>query len=78
MLDEYKLKDPILKRIARIVDEADTLQDATVESTAPGLDRICRGIRITCHDDQTALNRGELIYNALYASLEAEHETADL
>src|SRR5690242_7667638 len=31
MLDEYKLNDPILRRIARIIDEADTVQEVSVE-----------------------------------------------
>ncbi|MGH2523358.1 MAG: chromate resistance protein ChrB domain-containing protein, partial [Anaerolineales bacterium] len=66
------LKDPILLRIAQIVDEADVVQDAAVEATAPGLDLICRGIRRTSPDDRTALERGMLIYDALYAQLAAE------
>jgi hypothetical protein len=71
-LDEYKLADPVLRRIARIVDEADTVQEALVETTAAGLDLICRGIRRTSPDDHVALTRGELIYEALYAELAAE------
>src|ERR1041384_3113071 len=46
-LREYQLTDPVLQRIARIVDEADVVQEATVEAAAPGLDLICRGIRRT-------------------------------
>src|SRR5579859_197635 len=69
LLDEYKLDDPILKRIGRIVQEADVVQEATVEVAAPGLDLICRGIRRTSSDDQIALDRGALIYEALYAEL---------
>lgn len=72
MLREYDLKDPILQRIARIVDEADVVQEINVEPIAPGLDFICRGIRLTSPDDTTALERGALIYDALYAQLKAE------
>src|SRR5215213_436927 len=72
MLREYQLKDPILHRIARIVDEADVVQEVTVEPVAPGLDFICRGIRLTCADDQHTFDRGALIYDALYAQLAAE------
>src|SRR5574341_2516313 len=71
-LREYNLKDPLLQRIARIIDEADVVQEVTVESFAPGLDFICRGLRLTSPDDQTALERGWLIYEALYAQLAAE------
>jgi hypothetical protein len=73
-LREYDLKDPILQRIARIVDEADVVQEAAVEPAAPGLDLICRGLRLTSPDDQTAVERGALIYEALYAQLAAEPE----
>jgi len=72
LLDEYKLDDPVLKRIARIVDEADTVQEACVESAAAGLDLICEGIRRTSPSDDVALERGAMIYEALYAQLTAE------
>jgi hypothetical protein len=72
ILKEYDLKDPLLLRIAGIVDEADVVQEVTVEPVAPGLDFICRGIRLTSPDDATALERGRLIYEALYAQLAAE------
>jgi hypothetical protein len=71
-LKEYRLKDPVLDRIAQIVDEADVVQEAAVEPSAPGLDLICRGIRRTSPDDQTALERGALVYEALYAELAEE------
>lgn len=71
-LREYKLTDPILTRIARIVDEADTVQPVSLEPIAAGLDVICEGIRLTSPDDETALIRGELIYDALYARLALE------
>ncbi len=69
LLKEHKLKDPILLRIAQIVDEADVVQEAQVEAIAPGLDTICRGLRQTSPDDETALRNGALIYDALYAQL---------
>jgi hypothetical protein len=75
ILDEHQLGDPILRRIARIVDEADTVQEASVEPAAAGLDLICRGIRRASPDDHAALQRGELIYDALYAELASEEGT---
>ena len=71
-LREYKLKDPILRRMARIIDEADVVQEAAIEPIAPGLDFLCRGLRRISPDDQTALERGALLYDALYAQLAAE------
>jgi hypothetical protein len=73
MLDAYDQKDPVLRRIARIVDEADIVQEVAVEPTAPGLDAICRGIRLVSPDDAAALERGSMIYDALYAQLSIEN-----
>jgi hypothetical protein len=72
ILREYKLDDPVLHRLARIIDEADTVQEVKVEPIAPGLDQICEGLRMTSPDDLTALARGALVYDALYARLAAE------
>ncbi len=69
---EYNLTDPLLHRIARIIDEADVVHEVMLEPAAPGLDLICRGIRRTSPDDMTALERGALIYDAFYAELAAE------
>ena len=72
ILEQRQITDGVLDRIARIIDEADTIQEVHVEPAAPGLDRICEGIRLTSPDDQTALDRGALVYDALYARLAAE------
>lgn len=72
MLRHFKLIDPVLERIGRIIDEADTVQDQSLEPAAPGLDLICRGIRLTSPDDDTALRRGATVYDALYAALRDE------
>lgn len=69
---EYELEDPIVRRIAQMVDEADVTQEVMVEPAAPGLDLICRGIRRTSPDDRVAIERGSLIYDALYAQLGAD------
>jgi hypothetical protein len=61
--------DPVLRRLARLVDEADVPQDVAVEAAAPGLDLSCRGLRRTSPDDATAFERAALIYDALYAEL---------
>lgn len=74
-LREYKLTDPVLARIARIIDEADTVQEVLLEPASAGLDLICEGTRLTSPDDETALARGELIYDALYARLTQETRT---
>jgi hypothetical protein len=72
MLREYNLHDPVLQRIARVVDEADTVQDVMLEPAAPGLDVICQGMRLVSPSDLVTLERGRLIYDALYAQLNVE------
>ena len=69
LLQEYGLKDPVLDRIARMIDEVDEVQEALVEPAAYGLDLICRGLRLTSPNDWVALERGSLVYEALYAQL---------
>jgi len=72
LLNEQDLPDPILKRIAQMVDEADEVQEVTLEPAARGLDLICRGLRQISRDDFEALERGSLIYDALYAQLQSD------
>jgi hypothetical protein len=72
LLNENKLNDPILTRMAQIVDEADEVQEVTLEPAALGLDLICRGLRQISKDDFEAMERGSLIYDALYAQLKLD------
>ena len=72
LVAEFRLTDPVLSRIARIVDEADTVQSVALEPAAPGLDLLCDGIRLISPSDQAALERGAILYDALYAKLAAE------
>jgi hypothetical protein len=72
LLIEQKLQDPLLKRIAQMIDEVDEVQQVTVEPAGLGLDLICRGMRQISKDDFEALERGSLIYDALYAQLKSD------
>jgi hypothetical protein len=72
MLKEYELKDPLLARIARLIDEADEVQEVVLEPGAYGVDLICRGIRLISPDDLTALEKSRLIFEALYAQLKVD------
>lgn len=72
LLEQFKLADAVLRRIARMIDEADVVQEASLEPAAAGLDLICRGLRRVSQSDSEALGRGFVIYDALYAQLIAE------
>jgi hypothetical protein len=69
LLKENKINDRTLTRIAQMVDEVDEVQEVTVEPAAIGLDLICRGLRQISKDDFEAMERGHLIYEAIYAEL---------
>jgi hypothetical protein len=73
-LREFHLADAVMDHIAQIVDEADVVQEANIEPAAPGLDSICRGLRRISKDDQDALERGRVVFDALYAELSAENK----
>jgi hypothetical protein len=75
ILHDYKLLDPILQHIARIIDEADSVQEVTLEPIAAGLDVLCHGLRKISPDDITAIKHGQLIYEALYTQLSTEEES---
>jgi hypothetical protein len=71
-LSAYDLRDPVLARVARIVDEADTVQEVELEPAAAGVDLICRGLRRISPDDHAAVELGLTLYDALYTQLESE------
>jgi hypothetical protein len=77
LLQMQNLQDPILKRIAQMVDEADEIQEVTLEPAALGLDLICRGLSRISRDDFEALERGSLVYDALYAQLKSDSTPAN-
>jgi hypothetical protein len=72
LLKHFELQDPVLHRIARIIDEADTVQPVRVEPASTGLDKICEGLRLISDCDATALVHGRIVYDALYARLAQE------
>lgn len=69
LIKEYNLTDPVLIKIAKIIDGADCVNDVTPEPESFGLEAICLGIRQVCDSDHVALDKGALIYDALYAYL---------
>lgn len=72
LLKEYNLDDPVLARIAQMIDEVDEIQEVMIEPAAHGLDLICRGLRQISRDDFEAMERGALVYDALYAQLKVD------
>jgi hypothetical protein len=66
ILDHYRLKDPALLRLARIVRAADTGTFAE-EPVAAGLEAVATGYSLRFPDDQENLRRQFEVYDSLYA-----------
>lgn len=69
LIQHHNLTDPILFRIARIIDEADTVQTVKLEPAAAGLDLICEGLCLNSNSDLEAIESGTIVYDAIYARL---------
>ncbi len=74
LLKEFNLTDPVLARIAKIIDGADCINDIVAEPESYGLEAICRGIQLVTQDDSMALAEGRIVYDALYAYLKKEEK----
>jgi hypothetical protein len=74
LLAHHNLTNPVLQRIARIIDEADTIQLVNVEPSAAGLDCICEGLRLISDSDLEAIQRGCIVYDSLFARLSTEEQ----
>jgi hypothetical protein len=65
MLRRFKLEDPVLWDVARIVHEADLADDRFEAPEAMGLDVVCRGLSMVRGDDQI-LAVSEAVFDGLY------------
>jgi hypothetical protein len=74
ILAKYKLKDPALVELGRIVRSADLL-DAEETLEGPGIDMLFRGLLHLSKDDHRILILAEPILDALYATLREQSAT---
>ena len=65
----YAPKDTALKKMAEIIDGADTANDILPPPEAYGLEAICIGIRSFCGDDYQALEKSAVVFDGLYEYL---------
>ena len=66
-LKQYRLTDPVLWDLARIVHEADLADDRYDAPEAPGLDVLLRGLALV-RGDAEVLAITETLFDALYAA----------
>jgi hypothetical protein len=74
ILRKYKLKNPALQELGRIIRSADLL-DAEDTLEGPGLDLLFRGLIHLTKDDQEVLALAEPILDSLYAALQERRAT---
>jgi hypothetical protein len=65
IIEEYKLEDPILHELAKIVHSADT-RDTTLAPEGIGLNATMTGARFNMKDDFEAVEKATYVYEALY------------
>jgi len=66
IIAKYRLTDPALAKLARIVRAADTGRPELAQEAA-GLLAISKGLSLNFEDDHAMLKHGMVIYDALYA-----------
>jgi len=67
LVDEYKIDDPAVVLMARVVHGADVSEDADATPQSPGLLAIADGFALLDVDDQRQLELELPVYDALYA-----------
>jgi len=66
IIEEYKLEDPAIHELAKIVHSADT-RDTGLAPEGIGLNAIMTGARFNVRDDFEAVEKAEYVYDALYS-----------
>ena len=72
LVEAYRLDDPALQALARIVHGADIAADVGIVPEAAGLQAIAHGFAAICQDDHRKLELEFPLYDALYAWCEAK------
>ena len=68
LVAKYKIEDPAVHLLAKIVHGADVEQDLFGRPEAPGLEAIAEGFRyLGLKDDHEILEKEFIVYDALYA-----------
>ena len=72
LVDEFCADDPVLKQIARIVRGADLPEEIDLTKESAGIRAISQGFPLVARDDAATVEKASFLYDALYASLQAE------
>lgn len=66
IIEEYRLDDPVLNELAKVVHSADT-GDTQLAPEGIGVSAIMTGVRFNVKDDLEAVEKTAYIYDALYS-----------
>ncbi len=69
ILAAYRLDDPVLQQLARIVHGADVAGREALTPESAGLKLLSRGFPLVARDDHETLAKAAFLYDALYAAL---------
>ena len=72
LLALFGLDDPALARIARIVHDLDLRSESTTDTETTTIGRLIYGLREAVAEDETLLDRGIVVFEALYRSFRSE------
>jgi hypothetical protein len=75
LVDEYRIDDPAIAVLARVVHGADVSQDRDITPQSRGLEAIADGFALLDIDDQRQLELELPVYDALFAW--AQHQVAN-
>ena len=67
IIEKYRIEDPAVLELAKIVRAADTDKMETVPEAA-GLEAVMTGISMAAKDDYEAIEKARTVYDALYTS----------
>lgn len=73
LIEEYGLKDPILHEMAKVIHSADISKDMEFSSEAAGVELVSSGLIWISKDDHEAIEKGMILYDALYAGLKLRY-----
>ncbi len=67
LVEHYKITDPAIQKLAKVVHGADVSEDISITPQSAGLQTIAEGFRLISKDDHDNMSKQFAVYDALYA-----------
>lgn len=74
LVDHYKITDPAILNLAKVVHGADVPKDIAITPQSAGLQTIAEGFKHISKDDHDNMSRQFVVYDALYAYFKESHK----